>query len=669
MPPWERGGSVTGAPYTARMQGAWFDSTVAWIGTHPWAAGLLVFLIAFGDALIVVGIAVPALPLLFAVGTLIGLGHLNGPYALAAAALGAVCGDGLSFWIGHRYGPGLRQRWPFSRYPALLAQGERVFRRQGTLAILIARFVGPIRPFVPAIAGMLHMPVRRYLPMSLLAGVLWAASFLAPGWLFGAAYEAVAAVADKLALVLAALVAALALAWALVLYTWRWFAAHADDLLARLLRWSRAHPRLGRYAEALVDPRRPESPALLLLIVCLFAVAWLWAWFSASLLLRGGPTLLDHDVHAFMFALRNPLADRLMAALAAIGSVPVLGLPALAATAWLLWRRRWQAAAHWVAAIVVGLLLTLGLDALVDMPRPPTAAAGFGFPSVAVTMTAVVFGFFAVLIAREYPGRQRVWPYLLAGIATALVGFARLYLGAHWLSDILGGVLLGAAWLLVLGIAYRRHSARGFLMRPLAWTFYLSFLAAALWYAPRTTEATLARFAPPPPTRVLAETQWRRDGLHDRHAFDLEIAGPLDVLRRRLEAQGWQVQAPADWLATIGLLDDAIPLARQPVLPRALDARPEALLLRRPGPAPDRLEVLRIWPAPARLANGTPLWVARYERMQARRQFGLLTLWQPLAPHPPLPPALAAWAGDPGPGLVVRTASAPAAVSPAPAPR
>ncbi|MCR6495433.1 phosphatase PAP2 family protein [Thermomonas sp. S9] len=79
------------------------------------------------------------------------------------------------------------------------------------------------------------------------------------------------------------------------------------------------------------------------------------------------------------------------------------------------------------------------------MPRPPTAADGFGFPSIAVTMTTVVFGFFAVLIARELPGRQRVWPYLLAGIATALVGFARLYLGAHWLSDILGGVLLGSA--------------------------------------------------------------------------------------------------------------------------------------------------------------------------------------------------------------------------------
>ena len=42
--------------------------------------------------------------------------------------------------------------------------------------------------------------------------------------------------------------------------------------------------------------------------------------------------------------------------------------------------------------------------------------------------------------------------------------------------------------------------------------------------------------------------------------------------------------------------------------------------------------MLRIWPAPAQLDDGTPLWVARYERMQARERLRLLTLWQPL-PH------------------------------------
>ncbi|RZA17042.1 MAG: DedA family protein, partial [Lysobacteraceae bacterium] len=282
------------------MQSAWFDATIAWISAHPHAAGGLVFLIAFCDALAVVGIVVPALPLLFAVGTLIGLGHLDGPYALLCAALGAFAGDALSYWIGHRWGASMRGLWLFRRYPQLLDRGETLFRRHGSKGILIARFVGAVRPFVPAVAGMLHMPLRRYAPASAFAAAAWAAVFLAPGWIFGASYDAVAAVADKLALVLLGLFAALALAWALVLYTWRWFAAHADNLLARALRWTRAHPRLGRYAAALIDPRRPESASLLVLACCLFVVAWLWAGFSATLLMRGGPSVFDHDVHAAM---------------------------------------------------------------------------------------------------------------------------------------------------------------------------------------------------------------------------------------------------------------------------------------------------------------------------------------------------------------------------------
>lgn len=636
------------------MQSAWFDSTIAWISAHPHAAGGLVFLIAFCDSLAVVGILVPALPLLFAVGTLIGLGHLDGPYALLCAAFGAFTGDALSYWIGHRWGDSMRGLWLFRRYPQLLDRGEALFRRHGSKGIVIARFVGAVRPFVPAVAGMLHMPLRRYGPASAFAAVTWAAVFLAPGWIFGASYDAVAAVADKLALALLGLFAVLALAWAIVLYTWRGFAAHADTLLARALRWTRSHPWLGRYAAPLIDPRRPESASLAVLAVCLFAMAWLWAGFTAWLLVRGEPLLFDHDLHATMFALRNPLADRMMAALAAVGSAPVLGAASLAALLWLAWRRRWMAAAHWLAAIAVGLLITVGLERLVDMPRPPTAAAGFGFPSIAVTMTTVVFGFFAVLIAREFPGRQRVWPYLVAGIATAVVAFARLYLGAHWLSDVVAGVLLGVVWVLGLGIAYRRHSARSFLVRPLATAFYGGFLLALGWYAPRSADVTLARFEPQAPVVAIDAAAWQARGIaHPRH-FDLEAAGELSRLQQRLLAQGWRVQAPADWEAVLGLFDDDLPASERPVLPLALDARPERLLLRRDGERADEIEVLRVWSAPARLADGRRLWVARFERMHPNNRLRLLTFWQPWPHDHVLPADLQALDAAIDPALQVR---------------
>ncbi len=625
------------------MTPVWFDSTIAWISAHPYAAGGLIFLIAFCDALAVVGIVVPALPLLFAVGALVGLGHVDGTYAIVCAALGAFAGDALSFWIGHRWGPQLREHWPFRRYPQLLDRGESLFRRHGSKGIVIARFVGPVRPFVPAVAGMLRMPLKRYLPASIFAAITWAAAFLAPGWLFGASYEAVAAVADRLALVLLALLAVLALVWACVLYTYRWFAGHANSLLARALNLSRAHPRLGRYAVALIDPNRPESASLAILAACLLGIGWAWFALLALLLARGGPLVLDHRVFEAMFALRNPLADRLMAGLASIGDAQVLVPTAALALLWLLWRRRWMAAAHWLAALAFGWALSAWLGASIEMPRPPTAPTGFGFPSITVTMTTITFGFFAVLIARELPGRQRVWPYLVSGVVVALLGFARLYLGAHWLSDVIGGMLFGIVWLLLLGIAYRRHVARSFWMRPLALIFYGAFATTALWHAPRSVDPLLARFnAPPPAIRWTPDQWWQRDWANlparrnetdasRRWRLDVQVAGPLAPLQARLQTRGWRVQPQADWIATLGLLDDDLSPQQQPVLPATLDAEAETLLLRRPGTESGHIQVLRLWRAPARLAGDTPLWIGSTQTLRFSKPLAAFSLWRPEA--------------------------------------
>jgi hypothetical protein len=330
-----------------------------------------------------------------------------------------------------------------------------------------------------------------------------------------------------------------------------------------------------------------------------------------------------------------------MAGLASLGDVPVLGTAAAVALVYLLWRRRWMAAAHWLAALVFGLALTALLEAAIEMPRPPTAPAGFGFPSVAVTMTTIVFGFFAVLIARELPGRKRVWPYLMAGVVTTLVGFARLYLGAHWLSDLVGATLFGILWLLALGIAYRRHVARSFWMRPLAWMFYGSFLAAAAWHAPRAADTLLAKFQTPAPVRILAAEDWWRDAwttlpaqrderdVRRRWSLDLQIAGPLAPLQLALEAHGWRVQPQADWTGTIGLLDDDIPADQQPVLPATLDAHTEVLLMLHEGATPDRLYALRLWPAPAALEDGTALWLGSTQRLYLARPLDAVALWRP----------------------------------------
>jgi membrane-associated protein len=95
---------------------------------------------------------------------------------LAAAILGGMLGDGLSFWTGHKLQHRILERWPLSAYPKLVRQAEEFFRRRGTLAVFFARFVAPVRAFVPIVAGALTMPPRRFFAVNIPAVAAWAAA-------------------------------------------------------------------------------------------------------------------------------------------------------------------------------------------------------------------------------------------------------------------------------------------------------------------------------------------------------------------------------------------------------------------------------------------------------------------------------------------------------------
>jgi hypothetical protein len=98
-----------------------------------------------------------------------------------------------------------------------------------------------------------------------------------------------------------------------------------------------------------------------------------------------------------------------------------------------------------------------------------------------------------------------------------------------------------------------------------------------------------------------------------------------------LQARGWRVQPQADWIATLGLLDEDRDVALQPVLPATLDAEAETLLLRRPGAHAGEILVLRLWHAPALLDDGMPLWLGSTQTLHYTRPFDAFGLWQPQA--------------------------------------
>lgn len=163
------------------------NSFLADVTAHPMWACATVFVAALLEAVPVLGSFVPGSTLILGVGATAGFGGALLPALLASAIAGALIGDGAAYWAGHVAKQQILHAWPLSAYPRLVARSSEFFAQHGLLAVFSARFIAPIRAFVPITAGALGMPPRRFFPVNLAAILVWAPFHVLPGALAGTA--------------------------------------------------------------------------------------------------------------------------------------------------------------------------------------------------------------------------------------------------------------------------------------------------------------------------------------------------------------------------------------------------------------------------------------------------------------------------------------------------
>jgi len=156
---------------------------------HPEWVAAAIALLAFIECFAIVGLIVPGVVLLYAAAFVAGGGDLGLWWALGCAVVGAVAGDSASYLLGRRYGPAIRLLPPFSNHPEWITRGERFFLRHGAAGIALGRFVGPIRPILPLIAGMLSFPSLRFHLVNAGSALVWAPAYILPGFLLGASLQ------------------------------------------------------------------------------------------------------------------------------------------------------------------------------------------------------------------------------------------------------------------------------------------------------------------------------------------------------------------------------------------------------------------------------------------------------------------------------------------------
>lgn len=146
-----------------------------------------VFLAALIESIAVIGLLIPSSIIMTSIGLMIGHGEVNFWLAWLLAALGCMVGDWGSFLTGHYFTVPLRKARPLQRYTSQINKIEHALHQHSLLTIFWGRHIGPTRPIVPLVAGMLNLPLQKFVLPNFLACATWPPVYLLPGLLAGVA--------------------------------------------------------------------------------------------------------------------------------------------------------------------------------------------------------------------------------------------------------------------------------------------------------------------------------------------------------------------------------------------------------------------------------------------------------------------------------------------------
>jgi undecaprenyl-diphosphatase len=440
--------------------------------------GAFIGLVAPGETTVIVG------------GLVAGQGQISLMVLIAIVWACAVLGDVTSYTLGRRLGRDfmVRHGGRVKITEERLEQVEAFFEKRGGMTILIGRFIGLVRAIAPFIAGASRMPLRKFLPYDVLGAGLWATTFCLLGYVFWRSFDQLTSWVSRglfaFGLVVATVVAIVFLirlqrSPELQAKTKAWIAEQLERPLLRpvapYLRaaWHRIVRPVARVSEA---PARfvwnrftpgelglEVTTLLALVAVGSFTFFLLGSELDERTLLVGDRVAADLAERLYS----EPVKD-VMVWVTALGSFPVAALILAVTTVWAVTRRRYLEA----AVLPVGFLLTwLAVDvakAAYDRPRPSgshVVTEGMAYPSghAAYSVAWVVC---AVLLVRAGSSFTARFAAITAAVVlAAVIGLTRVYLRAHYLSDVEGGwgvavAIFGLLGVLALVVGRLRHNDR-----------------------------------------------------------------------------------------------------------------------------------------------------------------------------------------------------------------
>ncbi len=604
------------------------------------------FFAALAETVFLVGLFLPGSTLLLMMGMLAGQGYFDIGDLLFFAIAGATLGDNVNYFLGRRYGrQWLREdRWFLKA--GHVAKAEEFFSRHGGKSVFLGRFVPSVKEIMPFIAGMVGMKHGSFMIWNLLGAVGWGLQWIVPGYLFSQSLSLAQAWLSRVGILLLALVAVIllfyAVRWSLIRFGPSGFLFLRSILVSagealrendKVVRLARRFPGTTVFLTRRLDRSHWRGLPLTITGATGVYILALFTGLAEDVVMGDAVITLDSHINNLMASLRTPLFNQVFYAITSFGYWPVIVLGTAAAVFFLWYRRRTELVLPLAISIVSCELLTylgkLGFHRL----RPEGGvldASGYSFPSGHASISVAFYGFCCFLgmqLVQRWSTRINL--LLLGALIAFLIGFSRLYLGVHYLSDVLAGYLVGALGL-SLGVAstYMPAPAGRFRWQPdLSSGARLTGAVVAVLAALVTVTVFNVRQAPDlaaltrsqvtaaaaasSPRMILQQggtTARSITGMPRAPVNLVFVAQDLDQLGTCLVHAGWREADPIQWFSVPrayfnALRGNADPTA--PLAPWFWNDQPQGLGLVKPGEKGhvfDR-EFLRVWSSDVRIAS------------------------------------------------------------------
>jgi membrane protein DedA with SNARE-associated domain/membrane-associated phospholipid phosphatase len=426
----------------------------------------LVGLAAFLETGAFVGLVLPGESVVILGGAVAGQGATSVIVTIAVVWVCAFAGDSASFLLGShlgkdfilRHGPKLRIT------EERFAKVESYFHRYGGRTILIGRFIGLVRALAPFTAGSSGMRYRDFFPYSLLGTGLWSATFSLVGYFASQHLDAAANAAGKSTFYFGATVALIVGVVMGVRYL------RVEENRARLeerLEQSRS----GRWLLAAGRRIRPQARFALarvtpgdlgLELTAILAAAAVGTFVviaqATTLEPNTGPLAIDTWAFDVLDSVRTAWLTDVAKGISDLGSTGAMLIVGVVGSGVLAARRRWADLAVLIAGLILVTIATDSLKAAVDRHRPsdPLVQTSLSSYPSGHAAHSIVYVWIALAIALRAtpPNARRTAALIIGGVViAALVGISRVYLHAHYASDVLGGWALGVAVFSLLAAA------------------------------------------------------------------------------------------------------------------------------------------------------------------------------------------------------------------------